>query len=65
MSAEREELKDERLSSLLVEIEKLRKEMLKAAELNGRDHPSVLEYSKEIDRYHNLLIQYRQKRDGA
>ncbi|PYZ95722.1 sporulation protein Spo0E [Alteribacter lacisalsi] len=65
MNAEQKQIKEDNLASLLGEIEKLRKEMLKAAEVNGRDHPSVLEYSKEIDRYHNLLIQYRQKRDGA
>ncbi|MBM7097025.1 aspartyl-phosphate phosphatase Spo0E family protein [Bacillus sp. H-16] len=43
------------------EIEKLRIEMVRAAEAHGRDHPTVLEYSKEIDRYHNLLMQFREE----
>ncbi|WP_100832793.1 aspartyl-phosphate phosphatase Spo0E family protein [Alteribacter populi] len=52
------------LDVLLKEIEILREGMLKAAEDYGRDHPSVLEYSKEIDRCHNLLMQYKEKKDS-
>ncbi|WP_051314602.1 aspartyl-phosphate phosphatase Spo0E family protein [Alteribacter aurantiacus] len=55
------EQSEDRLTSLMQEIELLRKEMVKAADDYGRDHPTVLEYSKEIDRYHNLLMRYREE----
>ncbi|MCQ6268000.1 aspartyl-phosphate phosphatase Spo0E family protein [Fictibacillus sp. WQ 8-8] len=47
----------ERLIEYNEQIEVLRQEMIKTADLFGLNHPQVLSYSRKIDETHNLILK--------
>jgi hypothetical protein len=50
------------IQEYLDRIETLRKKMIKTGMKHGLDHPKVLEYSREIDKSHNRLMQLMKKK---
>lgn len=50
------------IQEYLDRIEMLRKKMIKTGMALGLDHPKVLEYSREIDRSHNRVLELMQKK---